>query len=1086
MKRISLHFPILIRKTEIAGQMQYVVHPLLADTPRTWHRKYEEALSAFEAAVNRFFRDFSLTRNNADVLSPFLFTSDVHLHLLPLTLSIGKNHREGLFHFVVLHDQGKRIGCLPSFGYYMFEIDEKTASHPARMKETLSALVSKWMLTQSRESGQTTDWESLQAGKRDTIAWCDMDIVVGVTAFDFGEEAGNSSYAALFSSRTFKGENELYQVGYALDDGFPAGLQPAFYRHDLAGRVYRYLYGNERFSLVMVGPEGVGRHTLLHDAVLQYRQHLSQQPAYRRGSKLWLLDPGRVIAGMSIVGQWQQRMEAMIEFVRHPQSDDPDTADVMVFDNPIALIKIGRSAQNTLSISDLLKPYIEKKQLRVVLLATPEEWMMLQEKDRRFADLFKVIPVHPPDPDIALRIALMQRNHFEASGDILFSNAAIHYLFFLHRLYFSYQALPGGVIRLMHMLMSRFKSGAIDVSETRQVFLSLSGLREAVLEETEPFKEGQLQQEIAQQLIGQPHAVAVMSETVQLIKARLNEPERPLASLLLTGPTGVGKTQAAKILSAILMGSEAQLIRFDMNEYIDYRAADRLIGSFYQPEGQLTGRVRYQPFGVLLLDEIEKAHPRVLDMLLQVLDDARLTDSVGKTVDFSNLVIVMTSNVGSDKASGSLGFKGNASTHEDIYRKALENRFRPEFLNRIDEVVVFHPLRVEHMLDIARLQIRELLSRDGFVRRSTIVDIDPVVLEWVARRGYDPHMGGRALKRQIENDLTALSAKQLLKVPPGVPIILSVQLKDNHLLPSVLPLKMVSEGKTFFDAPPAGEKHMRKALYELLHSADRMLLEMDHDRPQSEEAVIADPAQWGYFDLKDKVISYREEIREYILRLGDKRELFAPGETLRLRKAVLPESGSVDPGEGPIFSQALPMWRDAFHYQPALWSADQSGLLDLQIRRLLLDIFVEGLMTGNPDHVEIGFRSRVHGMGQEQVAHQMQIFGRLLRDLDIHFELDKQRSVITAAGYGLRRLLSGEEGLALYYLADGTPVPIQVTVYEAGDPSDTADSFTLLRIFDSGQTAIDLRSGWMGRYELPPMEFRAFLYSAIQTDTVNQ
>ena len=157
----------------------------------------------------------------------------------------------------------------------------------------------------------------------------------------------------------------------------------------------------------------------------------------------------------------------------------------------------------------------------------------------------------------------------------------------------------------------------------------------------------------------------------------------------------------------------------------------------YNPEGQLTGKVRYNPFGILLLDEIEKAHPKVHDLLLQVLDDGRLTDSIGRTVDFTNTIIIMTSNVGARAVSSQLGFGQNLANDAAIYRKSVGDMFRPEFINRIDRIVIFKPLALAHILNIARLQIKELLQRDGFVRRSTILNISQEALEWVAQRGYD-------------------------------------------------------------------------------------------------------------------------------------------------------------------------------------------------------------------------------------------------------------------------------------------------------------------------------------------------------------
>ncbi len=235
------------------------------------------------------------------------------------------------------------------------------------------------------------------------------------------------------------------------------------------------------------------------------------------------------------------------------------------------------------------------------------------------------------------------------------------------------------------------------------------------------------------ELIGQQEAIEALSDFVHLIKAKLCDPGKPLGSLFFIGPTGVGKTHAAKVLCEYIMGDEKQLMRFDMNEYVDEWALQRLIGDKDQPEGLLTGKVRYQPFGVLLFDEIEKAHPLIHDLLLQVLYDGRLTDSLGQTTDFTNTIIIMTSNLGAEKVASQLGFEIKGKDDSSIYRSAIEDFFRPEFVNRIDKIIAFQPLQKDQIRSIARLQIKELLQRDGFLRRNTILNISHEALGWVAQ-----------------------------------------------------------------------------------------------------------------------------------------------------------------------------------------------------------------------------------------------------------------------------------------------------------------------------------------------------------------
>jgi len=305
-------------------------------------------------------------------------------------------------------------------------------------------------------------------------------------------------------------------------------------------------------------------------------------------------------------------------------------------------------------------------------------------------------------------------------------------------------------------------------------FQSSSGLALEFLDARTRLRRSEIVAALSKQIVGQTAAIGAMADVVCVARARLNDPGRPLASLLFLGPTGVGKTQCAKALAQYLFGDAARMIRFDMNEYLDPAAIPRLVGTFREPDGLLTSAIRRQPFSVVLLDEIEKAHPSAFDLLLQVLGEGRLTDAMGRTADFSNAIIILTSNLGSREAASSFGLKPTEAARDDTYVGAAEQFFRPEFFNRIDRVVPFQRLEREDIAGIARGLIASVLQREGLVHRRCILHVDSGAMDHLVAEGYHPQLGARALKRSIERQLAQPIAAQLAGMAGETPAVISV------------------------------------------------------------------------------------------------------------------------------------------------------------------------------------------------------------------------------------------------------------------------------------------------------------------------
>ncbi len=332
----------------------------------------------------------------------------------------------------------------------------------------------------------------------------------------------------------------------------------------------------------------------------------------------------------------------------------------------------------------------------------------------------------------------------------------------------------------------------VDVNDIAEVIAQWTGIPVSQMLETESEKLLNMEARLHERMIGQDEAIVAISDAIRRARSGLKDPRRPIGSFIFIGPSGVGKTELAKALAEFMFDDQDALVRIDMSEYREQHTTARLFGAppgyvGYEEGGQLTEAVRRRPYRVILFDEIEKAHPDVWNALLQILDDGRLTDGQGRTVDFRNTVLIMTSNLGTEfvRKSGSLGFLQNSGDDEERassqkITKALRDTFRPEFLNRIDEIITFSPLSKEDMQKIVDLQMKDVVERVS--ERGVSVELTPKAREWLAQQGYDPAFGARPLKRALQKFVESPLSKQLLagEFKPGSTIVVDIDEKGEN------------------------------------------------------------------------------------------------------------------------------------------------------------------------------------------------------------------------------------------------------------------------------------------------------------------
>ena len=464
-------------------------------------------------------------------------------------------------------------------------------------------------------------------------------------------------------------------------------------------------------------------------------------------------------------------------------------------------VKLAKTVEGAVDAANTLKPLLAKGELRIIGATTYDEYRKYFEKDAALARRFQKIDVLAPSKDVTLDILKGLKLNYEKYHNVVYTDEAITAAVELSSRYISDRELPDKAVDLLDEAAAKVKINnsedtIVDVEDIAEVISLSTGIPLTRLTLEESGRLLTMESELAKRVVGQKDAVKALSRAVRRSRAGLKDPSRPAGSFIFAGPTGVGKTELAKSMADVLFGNDSALITLDMSEYSEKHTVARLIGSppgyvGFNEGGQLTEMVRRKPFSIILLDEIEKAHPDIFNTFLQILEEGRLTDSSGRVVDFKNTYIIMTTNLGSRELakSVSLGFtksgEGNYDRHKAAVENELKNNFRPEFLNRVDEVIVFEQLSKLEILQIVNLQLFSLQIRLNNLGLS--LEVSNSVKDLLAEKGYSSSLGARPLKRTISTIIEDQLSEVIIANKPELNSVITIDLVGDEVCVAVLP-----------------------------------------------------------------------------------------------------------------------------------------------------------------------------------------------------------------------------------------------------------------------------------------------------------
>ena len=558
-------------------------------------------------------------------------------------------------------------------------------------------------------------------------------------------------------------EKESALAKYCIDlneKSAKGNVDPLIGREHEVERCIQVLCRRRKNNPILVGDPGVGKTAIAEGLARKITK--GQTPAILSKTTIYSLDMGALLAGTRYRGDFEERLKAVM-------NEMEEHADAVLFIDEIhTVIGAGATSGGAMDASNLLKPALQGGKLRCMGSTTYKEFRQHFEKDRALARRFQKIDVAEPSVEDSVKILKGLKPYFEEHHDVKYTSDAIKTAVELAARYINDRKLPDKAIDVIdeagaaqHLLSDSKRRKTIGVKDIEAVVAKIARIPPKSVSKDDAEVLRDLEAGLKRVVFGQDTAIEALASAIKLARAGLREPEKPIGNYLFAGPTGVGKTEVAKQLAD---GLGVKLIRFDMSEYMEKHAISRLIGAppgyvGFDQGGMLTDSVDQDPHCVLLLDEIEKAHPDVFNILLQVMDHGKLTDHNGRTTDFRNVVLIMTSNAGaSEMSKAAIGFGRDRREGEDT--QAIERTFTPEFRNRLDAVVSFAPLDRDVIAQVVEKFVLQLEAQ--LMDRNVTIEITKAAADWLGEKGYDSKMGARPLGRVIQEHIKKPLAEELL------------------------------------------------------------------------------------------------------------------------------------------------------------------------------------------------------------------------------------------------------------------------------------------------------------------------------------